>query len=185
MTASSNLLSHLVQKASSCMPFHSKVSKVALNLMADHDICQRCMLRMVGVRDKSVHSTIESAVSIPSKRSIDDAKTACIACVGLLQMDYSAITADAMSILNQYDLKEKTFSLRMQFPPQLSVRKVAFRKFLEEKVNAESDCAEKLPDDVEIREIFRHLVAESFSNASGYKFDVNVIFMLIFRAPFL
>lgn len=170
-------IASLVQKVqNSCIPFQTRVSESAFNLMADHDVCQRCMLRMVGVRDRSVHSNIESFSSIPSKRSIDEAESPCTVCVGLLQMDYSAIASDAMKLINQYDLKDKTFSLRMQFPAQLSIRNVSIRKFLEEKIALlQEEVSGTLPDAIETREIFRYLLAESFSNASGLKFDANVI----------
>jgi hypothetical protein len=167
----SGLVNQLKHK---CIPFSTKVTERALDLMADHNICRRCMLRMVGVRDKSVHANIEIASSIPKKRLFDGEEAPCTLCVGLLQMDYSAIASDALALLGQYELKHKVFSLRMQLPPQLPIRNVSLRKFLEEKISQDSAIDEDLPAAIEIREIFRYLVCESFSNASDLKFDVDV-----------
>jgi hypothetical protein len=159
-----------------CISFSTAATERALDLMAEYDICQRCMLRMVGVRDKLLHANIEKAYSIPSKRSIEEDGFTCTVCVGLLQMDYSQIANDAVALLHNYDLKNKAFSLRMQFPAQLPIRNVSIRKFLEEKISQDVEISEDLPTAIEIREIFRYLVSESFSNASGLKFEVDVTF---------
>ena len=160
--------------ASSCMPFQTKISEKAFNLMADCEVCDRCMFRMVGIRERSIHDSIEVLPTVPSKRTIDESESTCSVCVGLLQMDYSSIASSAMTLLKEYNLKEKTFCLSMQLPPQLSIRNASIRQFLEEKLSQDDTVQGKLPEAVEIREIFRHLVATSFSKVSGFKFDNNV-----------
>ena len=167
----------LKQLGTVCMPLQLKISEKVFNLMADLDVCNRCMFRLVGIRDRSVHLNLDSSPSVPSKRSLEESENTCSVCVGLLQMDYSAIALSAMELLKEYKLKEKTFSLRMQFPPQLAIRNASIKRFLEEKLALDDQVSGALPDFIEIREIFRYLVADSFSNASGFKFDANVIWL--------
>ncbi|KAL2917634.1 hypothetical protein HK105_202921 [Polyrhizophydium stewartii] len=114
----------------------------------------------------------------------------CPGCLGLLQIDHASLAADVFRRFSRksYVLENQTFSISGRMPPQLAVRHRSLALLLKQglDMDAEADprdtresrrsgdaASDPLPAPVEVKEIFKHLVANAFARESGMSFDVE------------
>ena len=105
-------------------------------------------------------------------------KSPCSVCLGLLNMDFKEMAKKAHEKASQFSIVDKTFYLSMRMPPQLTIRHRSISVYLKEEL-AKTNAYWSLPDPIELKEIFRHLVAKAYTDHSGFEFTTEVCLFVI------
>lgn len=99
-------------------------------------------------------------------------KSPCSVCLGMMNMDFKEMAVKAHEKASQFSVVDKTFYLSMRMPPQLTIRHRSISVYLKEELS-KTNAYWSLPDPIELKEIFRHLVAKSYADHSGFEFTTE------------
>ncbi|KAF9431946.1 putative tRNA pseudouridine synthase Pus10 [Entomortierella beljakovae] len=154
-----------------------------LDVLLSLDLCGRCMLRFVGLREFHIyrlssediketlsdhHATLSSSNASTSSRtrSNSDPGYICTACVGTVQY-----AEDFVGSILEYIAKEnydvKTFNMNVTLPPSTLVRNHSISIFWDQKLSL------KPTDQVDIKEIFKMLISWPIQEETGIVLDFS------------
>ena len=135
-------------------PLHEKLAHSLYEL----NCCHSCVLRFLGNRQAHQHQVF------PKEETC-----LCPACLGFLQMDIQSICEKGNQVFleKKFELSAQTFSVSTQLPNQLSIRQALFKLYLKEKIQQD------LPEPIEVKEIFKYKLRDTFQATSGLTFDVD------------
>jgi tRNA pseudouridine synthase 10 len=112
---------------------------------------------------------IEPLEDEPAKETID----ICPSCLGLLQIDQGQLSSKAWELFqsSRFQIPSPTFNLSIRLPFQLPIRQQATVHAL--MLQVEEKLQGAIPTPVEVKEIFKILVRDSFASVSSLTFDVK------------
>ena len=117
--------------------------------------CQNCLNRFAGVR-------------IWVKGTLGN----CIACLGILELDYHQIALDALLEYKRrtFQLSSNTFGISAQLPVQLIVRQRSLELLLADRIA-------NYANPIQVKEAFKSLLSAAFSECSNMTYEPVVIFI--------
>lgn len=156
-------------------------------------ICANCILRYLGIRSLDLHLKVmnenpfrirhqqasghelrpKGVNLIATKENHDsntEAKLLCPSCLGLFQLDFKSLSLDAVKLMRMenYILKEQTFCVAIKLPPQLIIRHQAVIHYIQRHLTADESF--DFPDYIEVKEVFKYLVRDSFAKESNLSY---------------
>lgn len=128
--------------------------------------------RKKGFQEKQIENDLELA-EIEAVTIVPDElkQPVCPACLGILQINQNTLAQKGFEMFKSlnYSIPERTFNLQIRLPFQLPIRHQAIIHHISGVIEDKEAFA--LPAPVEVKEVFKYLVRDSFAKASGFEFD--------------
>jgi hypothetical protein len=99
----------------------------------------------------------------------------CRVCLGILNLDFEQMAKDAFLKSKDYSLVEKKFLPSIRFPPVTAIRHRSICLLLEESIKEKTGIDWILPSPVELKEVFKNLIADAFTKESGFILEARVL----------